>query len=113
PGENHDQAGHEGQGQLAVELAFALLAALGAPRQKVDVRHQSKLLMARPAAIISAGASWASWPRMRAGALMPARGLATQHGRSSCSSAMSTRPSTEAQPPASTSCSTLLYSLLA
>ena len=45
--------------QHAGEFLLALLAPLGAPREEVDPCHQSKLLRARPQAIISAGASCA------------------------------------------------------
>src|SRR5690606_8135576 len=91
---------------------LALAAPLGAPGQQVDPRHQSKLLRARPQAIISAGASWASaraftpWRRV-----MWASGLATIAGTPSCSSTIAAMPGMAALPPASTIWSTRLNSL--
>ena len=58
--EHEQDAADRRRGQHHVELALALLAAFGAPRQQIDPGHQSKLLSASPQAIISAGASCAS-----------------------------------------------------
>jgi hypothetical protein len=55
--EEDEQRADGGRQQHHVELAFALLAPVGAPGQEVDVGHQSKLLSASPQAIMSAGAS--------------------------------------------------------
>src|SRR5574344_1026793 len=54
-GTQHDHADQGGD-----KLLLALLPKLFAPGQKVNTSHQSKLLIARPHAIISAGASLAS-----------------------------------------------------
>src|SRR5690606_27123068 len=107
--QNATEGGHP---QHGLELALALLAALGAPRQEVDTCHQSKLLRARPVAIISAGASCASACACTRGPrVIWASGLATWVGTPSCSSTISGRPAMEAQPPASTIWSTRLNSL--
>lgn len=48
--------------QCEDEPLLALFTQLLPPREQVDTRHQSKLLMASPHAIIKAGASLASAP---------------------------------------------------
>src|SRR5690606_17458314 len=107
----HD-AGQRGQRQHQAEFLLLLLAALGTPREEIDPCHQSKLLRARPQAIISAGASWASaWACTRGPSVICASGLAITDCTPSCSSTISTMPGIEAQPPASTIRSTRLYSL--
>src|SRR5690606_8839255 len=113
PHQQRDQdAAQGGHAEHGLELALALLAALGAPRQEIDACHQSKLLRARPVAIISAGASCASACACTRGPrVICASGLATWVGTPSCSSTISDSPRIEAQPPASTIWSTRLYSL--
>src|SRR5690606_30301643 len=107
--EPEDQAGQRRHAEHGVELLLALLAPFGAPREEIDACHQSKLLRARPQAIIRAGASWASacaWTR--GPRVICASGLATTVCTPSCSSTISGMPAMEAQPPASTTWSTRL-----
>src|SRR5690606_1523372 len=113
PHQDRQQDAAQGGGaEHGLELARAMLAALGAPRQGVEACDQSKLLRARPVAIISAGASWASACACTRGPrVICANGLATWVGTPSCSSTISGSPAMEAQPPASTIWSTRLNSL--
>src|SRR5690606_8543227 len=104
----HDQERqHDGrqrrQRQHQHGVFLTLLAALSAPREKVDPCHQSKLLRASPQAIINAGASWANaWACTRGPRVMWASGLAIIVGTPSCSSTIAAMPAIAAQPPAST-----------
>src|SRR5690606_26437885 len=110
--EPEHQAGQRRHAEHGVELLLALLAPFGAPREEIDACRQSKLLRARPQAIIRAGASWASacaWTR--GPRVICASGLATTVCTPSCSSTISGMPAMEAQPPASTTWSTRLNSL--
>src|SRR5690606_32368041 len=103
--------------QHAGEFLLALLAPFGAPGQQVDPCHQSKFLSARPAAIISEGASWASvgaWTR--GPSIICASGLAIATGTPSCSSTSCATPGGAAPavgpgPPASTMRPTRLTAL--
>src|SRR5690606_40675383 len=64
--EPQGQPGKRGDAEHHAEFLLPLLAAFGAPREEIDPGHQSKLLRARPQALISAGASCASacaWTR--------------------------------------------------
>src|SRR5690606_18086409 len=115
PGDDEQREQHgtgDGEPQPGHCFLLALAPPLGAPGQQVDPRHQSKLLRARPQAIISAGASCASaraftpWRRV-----MWASGLAVSVGTPSCSSAMAAMPGMAALPPARTIWSTRLCSL--
>src|SRR5690606_37406566 len=107
--EAHQHADAGRQAEHGEELLLSLLAPLGAPGELVDSGHQSKLLRARPQAIINAGASWArAWAWTRAPSCMWASGLAMTVGTPSCSSTRLAMPAIEAQPPASTTWSTRL-----
>src|SRR5690606_25624866 len=105
-------ARQRGEAEHDAEFLLPLLAALGTPREEVDACHQSKLLSARPQAIIRAGASWASACACTRGpSVICASGLAITVCTPSCSSTISAMPLIEAQPPASTTWSTRLNSL--
>src|ERR1039457_2951527 len=79
--------------------------------RSVDAYHDySKLLIARPHAMSSKGASAASWRgRTRSDPAMLAKGLATMVLTPARLATNSSSPGSRAQPPASTTWSTWLY----
>ena len=84
------------------ELALARLALLLAVRQQVDADH-SKLRIARPQAISSSGASWASCRgRMLSATAMVPNGFATTVATPARLATSSSSPGRSAPPPAST-----------
>src|SRR5690606_1927008 len=107
----HDRA-TRGPRQPQQEFLLALIAPFLSPGQQVEPGHQSKLLRARPQAIISAGASWArACACTRGPRVMCASGLAETVGTPSWASTISATFGIDAQPPASTIRSTRLNSL--
>src|SRR5207253_8555608 len=99
----HTRQGH----QKAFATHFSQLCA---PGQKVDQGHPSKLLRARPQAIIRAGASLANAPALTLLlSAISAKGLATRVGVPRRCSISRSSPVTEAVPPANRMKSTALY----
>src|SRR5690606_31035741 len=93
----HDRA-QRGPGQHQEEFLLALLAPFLSPGQQVDPGHQSKLLRARPQAIISAGASWArACACTRGPRVMCASGLAETVGTPNWASTISATSGIDAQ----------------